>query len=423
MKENASYVGFAPLPAKEQILEALVHDPPDVRWRMVRNLFRIDSASHRQEFIEMLQPYFFEASDFRIKYRISMALRALHHPLQEKNYVVVKGRGAFRQSELDSMPGARPNLKSNSTQSSFFPVVDFHIHPKTPDLTFFSDMYEAGVSHGVILATDTDPSDLDRPEIRQKLESDYAQSPQSYSIPFDKMLTQIRVSLYSPTHVVNQDVADWVNDYPDILIGFGSVNLSKSRDYVEKMLEEIQRLKLRGIKLLPYSQFFNPAENENMDLLLQYCAATGSIILSHCGCGPGPFELPELSRNAHPNLWEPLLKKYPAVPVVFAHFGSYSSYIPGIWLHEVLQLGKKYRNVYADLAAVTWLMDRDMVVKEIRKTIGFDRVLFATDYPLPRAAGVSLSYLVGSLKVNTMLTEKEKRNVLGQNALRLLALQ
>jgi predicted TIM-barrel fold metal-dependent hydrolase len=236
------------------------------------------------------------------------------------------------------------------------------------------------------------------------------------------MLVQIRASLYSSTHVTNQDVADWVTDYPDILIGFGSVNLSKSRDYVEEKLEKIGRLGLRGIKLLPFSQFFNPAENENMDLLFGYCAQTGSTILSHSGCGAGPFELPELSRDAHPNLWESLLKKYPQVPVVFAHCGAYSSYIPGIWLHEVLQLGKKYKNVYADLAAVNWLLDREMVVKEIKKTIGFDRVLFATDYPLPYTAGVSLAYLVGAVKANIMLTEKEKRKVLGLNASRLLGL-
>ena len=117
-----------------------------------------------------------------------------------------------------------------------------------------------------------------------------------------------------------------------------------------------------------------------------------------------------------------LVKKYPDVPLVLAHFGAYSSQIPGIWLHEAMQLGGKYRNVYADLAAVNWLLDREEVVKEIRKTIGFDRVLFATDYPQPQYWGVSLAYLVGRLRVNSYLTEKEKRKVLGENAARLLGI-
>ncbi len=78
--------------------------------------------------------------------------------------------------------------------------------------------------------------------------------------------------------------------------------------------------------------------------------------------------------------------------------------------------------MFADLAAVEWLLDREMVVKEIRKTIGFDRILFGTDYPLPLTAGVSLAYLVSGLKANILLTEKEKRKVLGENAAQLLGL-
>lgn len=421
MKEHPSYAGFPPLQDKEQIVEALVNDPPEVRWRVVRDIFRINDEEDRQDLIRRLHPHLFGATDFRIKHRITMALQALHNPCQVEGYVVVKGKGAFRHKEME-LPGGELENPEDPGAKSLFPVVDFHIHPKSPDLRFFADMREAGVTHGVILATDTDPSDVDRPEIKEHLRSAYSRSPRSRAVPFERMLLQIKASLYSPTHVENRDVADWVADYPEALIGFGSVNLSRGKDYVEEKLEEIGRLKLRGIKLLPYSQFFNAAENENVDLLFQYCADSGAIILSHSGCGPGPFEVPEISQYAHPGLWESHLKKYPSVPVVFAHFGSYSQYIPGIWLHEVLQLGKKYRNVYADLAAVDWLLNREVVVKEIRKTMGFGRVLFATDYPLPKSAGLSLAYLVGALKANTLLTEKEKRKVLGLNASQLLGL-
>ena len=54
------------------------------------------------------------------------------------------------------------------------------------------------------------------------------------------MLEQIKSGLYSPTHVTDQDVADWVEDYPGMFTGFGSVNLSKPRQYVEKKLETIE---------------------------------------------------------------------------------------------------------------------------------------------------------------------------------------
>jgi predicted TIM-barrel fold metal-dependent hydrolase len=130
----------------------------------------------------------------------------------------------------------------------------------------------------------------------------------------------------------------------------------------------------------------------------------------------------ELSQNSHPSLWEPWLRKYPLVPLVLAHAGAYSSEIPGIWLFDALQLGQSHSNVYIDLAAVDWLLDREMVIQEIRKTIGFDRVLFGTDYPLPLAAGVSWAYIVKRIQANSNLTPKEKHKILGENAARLLGL-
>ena len=421
MKVSGSYVQFPPLPDADDIVEALIHDPPDVRWRVVRALFRIQDAEDRERIIAKLRPHLSTSEDFRVKYRVTLALQALHHRLPMEGYTLVRGKGARYRSDDDFRCGR--SLGQELQGNHFAAVVDFHIHPKVPDLKFFADMHQAGVSHAVILATDTDPSDVDRPEVRDSLQKDYSRSAQSHLVPFERMIAQIRASLYSPSHVTNQDVADWVEDYPGILFGFGSVNLSKDKSYVEEKLEEIERLKLKGIKLLPFSQFFNPSENGNIDLLFDYCRQTGSIVLSHTGCCAGPFEVLELSQNAYPGHWEPVLKKYPDVPLVLAHCGSYSNHVPGIWLYESLQMGKKFKNVFADLAAVDWLLDREIVVKEIRKTIGFDRILFGTDYPLPLTAGVSLAYLVSGVKANILLTEKEKRKVLGENAAQLLAIE
>ncbi|MCF8126912.1 MAG: amidohydrolase family protein [Deltaproteobacteria bacterium] len=417
MKTSEFYVGFPPLSDPSDIVQALLNDPPDVRWRVVRQLFRIDERRDREDLIQSLQPYLYEAEDFRVKFRIILALQALHRPLEVKNYRLVKGKGAFKPAEVETFGAEKIG---ESAMPNFFPMVDFHIHPKTPDLKFFSDMHEAGVTHGVILATDTDPADVDRPEIRNSLKEAFSRTTQSSRIPFESILKHIKASLHSPTHVSNQDVADWVRDYPDILVGFGSVNLSKDREYVERTLEALERMNMRGIKLLPQTQFFSPSNNDHMAVVLDYCRRTGSIILSHSGCGTGPFEIPELSQNANPNLWEPLLAKYPDVPLVLAHLGSYSKEIPGLWLFEALQLGKKYRNVYADLASVEWLLDRENVVQEIRKTIGFNRILFGSNYPYSLASDVSLAYIISGIKTNTNLTPKEKRKVLGENAARLL---
>jgi predicted TIM-barrel fold metal-dependent hydrolase len=417
MQTSESYIGFSPLPDPSDIVTALLNDPFDVRWRVVRQLFRIKERRDRENLIQALQPYLYEVNDSRVKNRIILALQALHRPLDINNYVLVKDKGAFNPAEVEDLGTEEIGA---SAVPNFFPVVDFHIHPKMPDLKFLADMHAAGVTHGVILATDTDPEDVERPEIRNMLKEAFSGTTQSSHMPFESLLKHIKAGLHSPTDVSNRDVADWVRNYPDILIGFGSINLSKDPAYVEETLEALERMNVRGINLLPHAQFFNPSENENMAVIFDYCRRTGSIIISHSGCAPGPFEIPELCRNARPNLWEPLLAKYPDVPLVLAHFGSYSKEIPGIWLFEALQLGKKYRNVYADLASVEWLLDRENVVREIRKTIGFDRILFASNYPHFQASDASLAYVVSGIKANTTLTPKEKRKVLGENAARLL---
>ncbi|MCL5123987.1 MAG: amidohydrolase family protein [Deltaproteobacteria bacterium] len=416
------YIGFKPLLDTGAIVDALTNDPPDCRWRLIRDIYRLADQEDSYDLTLKIQDRLNQVQDFRIQSRLILALHALRNPVYAEGYVLVKGKGAFHESDLKSITlrGEPRNLYLR--QMSLCPVVDFHVHPQLPDMKLFVDMRLADVSIGVILATDTDPSDLDRTSIRDSLYRNYASCNQSRWLNFEQILSHLRVNLYSNTHVTNKDLAAWVDDYPGILYGFGSVNLSKDRTYVARKLEEIASLGLRGVNLLPYAQFFNPSENDNIDLLFKYCRATDSIVVSHSGCGKGPFDILELSRDSNPKLWEPVLRKYPDVPLVLSHCGSFSAFIPGIWLCEALKLGKDFRNVYADISAVEWVLENDTIVREIRKTITFDRILFGTDYPWPLASGVSLACLVSSIRANRHLTEKEKRKVLGENAIRLLGI-
>ena len=425
LKPNSSYLGFPEIPVDDDIIDALIHDPPDVRWRWVRALLRMEDARRLAEFRRLFQERVEKIKTpphWKIILRLQLVMQSIERPVRVKGYVVVKGKGAFTADELADAQYDPSRLPPAGTESDHWPGVEFHVHPKMPDLKFLSDMRKAGVRHAVILATDTDPEDIDRPEIVEKLKTAYAESAHSQSMAFAEFLKTIRADLYSRTHVTDQDVADWVADYPDTLTGFGSVNLCKSSDYVERKLERIHQLQLKGIKLLPYSQFFNPAENENMDLLFDYCQRTGSILLSHSGCAAGAFESPELSQDSHPALWEPMAKKYPDVPIVLAHFASYSTHHPGIWFSDALALMKKCPNVFADISAAHYLLADAGTVEQIRQTTGFDQVLFATDYPGPLYYGSSLSQLVNNVKGNRLLSETEQRAILVDNGQRLLGL-
>jgi uncharacterized protein len=425
LKPNSSYLGFPEIPVDDDIIDALIHDPPDVRWRWIRALLRMEDARRLAEFRRLFQERVEKIKTpphWKIILRLQLVMQSIERPVRVKGYVVVKGKGAFTADELADAQYDPSRLPPAGTESDHWPGVEFHVHPKMPDLKFLSDMKKAGVRHAVILATDTDPEDLDRPEIVEKLKNAYEGSAHSQSVPFAQFLKTIRADLYSRTHVTDQDVADWVADYPDTLTGFGSVNLSKSGDYVEEKLDRIRQLGLKGIKLLPYSQFFNPAENENMDLLFDFCRRNGFIVLTHSGCAAGAFEMVELSRDSHPSLWEAMALKYPDVPIVLAHFASYSTHQPGIWFNEALALMKKCPNVYADISAAHYLLTDGGMVAQIRQTTGFDQVLFATDYPGPLYYGSTLSQLVENVKGNPLLSEVEQRSILVDNGQRLLGL-
>jgi predicted TIM-barrel fold metal-dependent hydrolase len=80
-----------------------------------------------------------------------------------------------------------------------------------------------------------------------------------------------------------------------------------------------------------------------------------------------------------------------------------------------------YPNVWGDLAAVAWLVERDWRVEHIRETMGFDRILFASDYPAV-ANQVSISYMIDLIRNNEFMTQDEKLDVLGRNAARLFKL-
>ena len=125
---------------------------------------------------------------------------------------------------------------------------------------------------------------------------------------------------------------------------------------------------------------------------------------------------------SRPSRWEKLVAKYPTVPIILAHFGAYSEMMPGIWFDEAVDLMVKYKNVYADTAAVWRLLWSEEMVGMIRDRGLFGQVLFGTDYPMPVLFPGGERGVVLDILDDPLLTEDEKRMVLGGNALRLFGL-
>jgi predicted TIM-barrel fold metal-dependent hydrolase len=299
-------------------------------------------------------------------------------------------------------------------------IVDVHVHPLSfiTEEQLLKELEEAGVDICVLLALDVDSNDLDRPEIKEVVCSRLLDM---YFWDAKKVVEELK-SFLDAARIDNEQVADLVRKQPNRFLGFGSINLSKNQKYVEEKIKEIDRLGLKGVKLIPTLQFFNPVKaNKNMERLFEYCERNGKIITYHTGCDPYVWEEPHFSQDASPEYLKSITHDFESVQVILAHMGCYSSKSPGIWFDEALELGKENENVWFDIAAVPYLVTRERFVDRIRKTVGFDRVLFGSDYPAVN--GVSIESMIAEVKNSDYLRREEKENILGLNAMRLLDLR
>jgi hypothetical protein len=310
-------------------------------------------------------------------------------------------------------------------------TVDVHVHPfeSLDPETLVNQMDRAGIDLAVLLAIDIDPTDVARPDISSKILKRLRSSPESrfdswgtlfsWRIEETKDLRRLAEEFFPTVQVSNRRVKEWVDLFPDRFLGFGSVNPSKERSYVEDGLEQIAHLQLAGVKVLPTVQFFNPSQSDNFLTVCEFCESQGIPLMCHTGCDPGPFEIPDVAYDANPRFLDEPLTEY-GVQIIMAHTGSYSAFHPGIWLEEALNMLEKHSNAWADVSAVPFLVSEKKYVEKICSRTGFGSILFGSDYPAVEGRSIIDSKLV--VERSAFLSAGEKRAIMGENATELLDL-
>jgi len=300
-------------------------------------------------------------------------------------------------------------------------VIDVHLHPFAlmTDDHLLTEMDKAGVDVAVLLALDVDPTDLDRPGIKEMVHDRLLDM---YFFDVKRVIEELKVFL-ELARIENEQVADLAKRHPERFVCFGSIDLSKSEGYVEEKIKEIDRLNMKGIKLIPTLQFFNPVTvKKNVEILFEYCEKKRRIVVFHTGCDPYIWEQPHFSQDANPKYLKPIVQDFDQVDVVVAHMGCYSVKVPGVWMDEALELGEENENVWFDIAAVPYVVTYRKLVEKVRENVGFDRVLFGSDYPAVGGGEVSIESMVSEVKKSNYLTEEEREKILGLNAVSLLGL-
>ncbi|MBQ4290820.1 MAG: amidohydrolase family protein [Clostridia bacterium] len=199
-----------------------------------------------------------------------------------------------------------------------------------------------------------------------------------------------------PHHVasINRFIAEQVHLHPDRLIGYGTVH--PDMEDPESVIQSIFELGLRGIKIHPDTQAFNMDDPRMFPV---YELIRGKLpLLIHCGDYRYDF--------SHPRRLVNLLRNFPDLTVIGAHFGGWS--IPEI-AYDTL----KDEHCYLDCSSSRFILGPRRM-RELIRMFGSERMLFGSDYPMwDPADELAAFYSYG-------LTDRECEQILSENPKRVL---
>lgn len=220
--------------------------------------------------------------------------------------------------------------------------------------------------------------------------------------------------------VSNEFIADVVKEAPDRLIGFAGVT-PYSTDAVPELKHAIEDLGLRGLKLHPPMQMFNPGDALNFPVYEQM-QSYGLPILFHTGSGPTQMS----DRYSNPHLLDEVAVHFPNLKIMMAHAGRF-------WYQETLTMMRRHPNIYVDISATVGkatgyglLLFLLVAMKEVVGNV--DRVLFASDYPWYQPKQM-LDLLKGAQEASKALpeplhiTDEDIRKITDTNARKVLNLK
>jgi len=243
-------------------------------------------------------------------------------------------------------------LKAADGTSSFYDLP--HKFDGTVD-TLLSEGSKAGVDHFIVQSVATSPSQVER---------------------------------------INKFISQTVEHNRGKMTGLGTLH-PDSTDILGD-IEQIIALGLHGVKLHPDIQRFKIDDYRCLKIY-ELCEKFNLPILMHTGDNRFDY--------SNPNRMLPIMEIYTNLKVVGAHLGGWS-----VW-NDAIEKLSNLTNFYVDTSSSFKFMDKDKA-KEIIKSYGFTRVLFATDYPMWSIKD-ELDYLF-----DLGFDEEDYKNILYNNAMR-----
>jgi uncharacterized protein len=170
--------------------------------------------------------------------------------------------------------------------------------------------------------------------------------------------------------ITNDEVAGFVAQYPERLVGVASVDLRRPVAAVRELRRAVRDLGMRALRIVPWlwglppnDRRYYPLYAECVELGIPFCTQVGHT---------GPLRTSETGRPI-PYIDDVALE-FPDLVIVGGHIGY-------PWTNEMIALATKYPNVYIDTSAYAAKRFPPELVAYMRGH-GRRKVMFATNYPM-----------------------------------------
>lgn len=208
-------------------------------------------------------------------------------------------------------------------------------------------------------------------------------------------------------------VAKWVERYPNRFLAAYNHWCDGKPETVAKFESEWKAGKWKAIGELglPYGGY--PLNDPACFPLFELAQRYDIPVFFHTGFG-GPNPPPKFRiALSDPLLLEDVAIRFPKLKIIIMHMGwpFYDHALYMLWTYE---------NVYLDTATVNWILGKELfnrMLQEAVESVGSDRILFGSDQMVwPQM----ITPAIESIRDARFLSDQDKRNILGDNARRLL---
>ncbi len=222
-------------------------------------------------------------------------------------------------------------------------------------------------------------------------------------------------SRYLRAEIPNRYVSDYVNRFPQKLIGFAGIDPTEKAAVNEVSIAK-NDLRLRGITISPANQDFHPTDSRAMRVYAE-AERLGMPIVVH---PVGQYTEQSKLEFARPYLFDEVARSFPRLPIIISQLGQ-------PWIDETICLLAKHANVFTDVSGLlsrSWQAYGALVSAHQNQVM--DKILFGSDFPYTSATEcIEALYSINQIAQGTNLPvvpREALRGIVERDTLGLLGL-